>query len=195
MRPGAEPRRALPLRRAAGRGLLGARVRARRLGREHARVQLLLPAPVHTFSLSDSRNWFALAVFVVTAVVVSELAARSRRRARESALLAEIATSLLEHGTVARELERIAAEAARALQVEQARITLGERAQPDGRTRSRPASGASARSSWSGAAGERAAARRRLLPGARLAARGRDRPRAARSARRSRPRRCAGATR
>src|SRR5436190_9115160 len=47
---------------------------------------LFLP-PLYTFTLADSRNWFALAVFLVTAVVVSELAARSRRRARESALL------------------------------------------------------------------------------------------------------------
>ena len=37
--------------------------------------------PVHTFTLSDSRNWFALAVYVVTAVVVSVLAASARRRA------------------------------------------------------------------------------------------------------------------
>jgi two-component system sensor histidine kinase KdpD len=81
--------------------------------------------PVYTFTLADSQNWFALLVFVVTAVVVSELATRSRRRARESALLAQIATSLLEHGGVTAELERIAAEAAGALQVEQARIELG----------------------------------------------------------------------
>src|SRR4051794_16536597 len=39
--------------------------------------------PVHTFTITDSKNWLALAVFVVVAVVVSELAARSRRRARE----------------------------------------------------------------------------------------------------------------
>jgi two-component system sensor histidine kinase KdpD len=81
--------------------------------------------PLYTFTLADSRNWFALLVFVVTAVVVSELAARSRREARESALLARIATSLLEHGSVSAELERIAAEAAQALQVERARIELG----------------------------------------------------------------------
>jgi len=81
--------------------------------------------PLYTFTLADSQNWFALLVFVVTAVVVSELATRSRRRARESALLGQIATSLLEHGGVTAELERIAAEAARALQVEQARIELG----------------------------------------------------------------------
>jgi two-component system sensor histidine kinase KdpD len=85
----------------------------------------MLP-PLYTFTLSDSRNWFALAVFLVTAVVVSELAAGLRRRARESALLAEIATSLLERGQVSGELARIASEAARALQVERAEITPGE---------------------------------------------------------------------
>jgi two-component system, OmpR family, sensor histidine kinase KdpD len=86
--------------------------------------------PLYTLTLQDSRNWFALAVFLVTAVVVSDLAARSRRQARESALLAEIATSLLKRGEVSDELERIAAEAARALQVERARIDLEERPSP-----------------------------------------------------------------
>src|SRR5579872_2996580 len=66
--------------------------------------------PLYTFTLADSRNWFALAVFVFTAIVVSDLAARSRRRAREASLLAEIATSLLERGTVGGELDRISAE-------------------------------------------------------------------------------------
>ena len=84
--------------------------------------------PLYTLTLQDSRNWFALAVFVVTAIVVSELAARTRRQARESALLAEIATSLLRRGDVSGELERIADEAARALQVEQARIELNDQA-------------------------------------------------------------------
>ena len=52
--------------------------------------------------MHDSANWFALAVYSVTALVVSELAARSRRRAadaeqreREASLLAEIAGRLL----------------------------------------------------------------------------------------------------
>jgi two-component system, OmpR family, sensor histidine kinase KdpD len=85
---------------------------------------LFLP-PLYTFTLADSRNWFALLVFLITAVVVSQLATRSRRQARESALLARIATSLLEHGSVSDELERIAAEAAQALQVEGAAIELG----------------------------------------------------------------------
>src|SRR3954468_11313190 len=37
--------------------------------------------PRHTFALSDGANWFALAVYLVTAIVVSGLAARARRRA------------------------------------------------------------------------------------------------------------------
>ena len=46
--------------------------------------------PLYTLTLQDTRNWFALLVFLVTAVVVSELATRSRRRAEEAeaALLA-----------------------------------------------------------------------------------------------------------
>jgi two-component system sensor histidine kinase KdpD len=82
--------------------------------------------PLYTLTLADSRNWFALTAFVVTSVVVSELAAAQRRRARESALLAEIATSLLERGDVTAQLDRIGAESARALQVERATITLGD---------------------------------------------------------------------
>ena len=63
-----------------------------------------------------SENWFALAVYSVTAVVVSELAARARRRAadaeqreREAALLADIATHLL----AGRDLEEELAETRR----------------------------------------------------------------------------------
>ncbi len=81
--------------------------------------------PTHTFTLRDSRNWLALGVFVVTSVVVSELAARSRRRADEAALLAEIAGLLLEHGDVRGDLDRIATQMAGALQAERATIELG----------------------------------------------------------------------
>ena len=62
--------------------------------------------PVHSLTLNDSRNWLALAVYVVTSAVVSELAARSRRRATESELLAEVARSLLERGSVSGELDQ-----------------------------------------------------------------------------------------
>jgi K+-sensing histidine kinase KdpD len=51
---------------------------------------LFLP-PTHTFRLADSENWVALAVYLVTAVSVSELAARARRRAAEAELLARAA--------------------------------------------------------------------------------------------------------
>jgi K+-sensing histidine kinase KdpD len=51
--------------------------------------------PTHTFQLSDGANWLALAVYLVTAIVVSALAASARRRAelaelreREAAALA-----------------------------------------------------------------------------------------------------------
>jgi hypothetical protein len=87
--------------------------------------------PVHTFTLADSSNWFALAVYLATAVVVSELAARSRRRAaaaeqreRESALLAELATELLRGRDLYEELGEIASRAARVLGVESAIATL-----------------------------------------------------------------------
>jgi K+-sensing histidine kinase KdpD len=40
--------------------------------------------PTHTFRLADSENWVALAVYLVTAVSVSGLAARARRRAEEA---------------------------------------------------------------------------------------------------------------
>ncbi len=59
-------------------------------------------APVHTLTLADGRNWAALAVYVVSAIIASELAARARRRAaeagqreREAALLADAAAELL----------------------------------------------------------------------------------------------------
>jgi two-component system, OmpR family, sensor histidine kinase KdpD len=59
-------------------------------------------APVHTLTLADGRNWAALAVYVVSAVIASQLAAQARRRAaeagqreRESALLADTAAELL----------------------------------------------------------------------------------------------------
>jgi two-component system sensor histidine kinase KdpD len=115
--------------------------------------------PVHTFTMADSRNWLALLVFVVTSVVVSELAARSRRRAREAALLAEIATTLLEHGTVASELEEISAEAAQALNAGHAEIALG-----DGATGGFELTAAGRRVGTIRVDGGDAGARRRVLP-------------------------------
>ena len=89
--------------------------------------------PVHTFTLSDSRNWFALAVYLVTAVVVSGLATRARRRAVEAeqrevetALLADVATSLMQGQDVAGELGQISARVAAILKADSASIVLGD---------------------------------------------------------------------
>jgi len=93
--------------------------------------------PVHTFTLADSENWFALAVYLTTAVVVSELAARARRRAasaeqreRESALLAELATELLRGRELEEELDQVASRAAAVLGVLEAKIELGPPRRP-----------------------------------------------------------------
>jgi len=92
--------------------------------------------PRHTFALRDSENWFALAVYVVTAVVVSELAARARRRAREAeqrareaALLAHVGSALLHGVGIQEKLDLIGPEVAQALGVAAAAIELGPRAQ------------------------------------------------------------------
>jgi len=89
--------------------------------------------PRHTFTLEDSTNWFALTAYSVTAVVVSELAAGSRRRAtdaeqreREAALLAEIAGHLLGGRPLEDELDWIGGRAAEVLGVERAEIELGK---------------------------------------------------------------------
>jgi GAF domain-containing protein len=54
---------------------------------------LFLP-PIHSIRVPDSRELAAMGVFLVTAVVVSELAARSRRVALESARLSEEQSAL-----------------------------------------------------------------------------------------------------
>jgi len=96
----------------------------------------LLP-PTHTFQLRDGANWLALAVFLVTAVVVSALAAHARRRRddaeqrrREADVLAEAAGDLLRGTELGAELEKLAQLTAGVLGLRAARIELG--AQPGG---------------------------------------------------------------
>src|SRR4051794_31933969 len=93
--------------------------------------------PTHTLSLREGENWFALAVFSATAIVVSELAARARRRAataeqreRESAVLAALATELLRGREIGEELDEIAGRAAGVLGVSRATIELGPGVRP-----------------------------------------------------------------
>jgi two-component system, OmpR family, sensor histidine kinase KdpD len=93
--------------------------------------------PALTFTLSGEENWLALAVYLVTGLIVAELAARARRRARvaeqrerEAALLAEAAAVLLSGAEVLDELDRVAEGAARVLLVKTARIELGSEGSP-----------------------------------------------------------------
>ncbi len=92
---------------------------------------LFLP-PVYTFTLADEENWFALAVYLVVASVVGDLAVRSRRRAaeaeqrgREEALLAEMAAAFLQSESAASELERYEPALADVLHTDGARVVLG----------------------------------------------------------------------
>jgi two-component system, OmpR family, sensor histidine kinase KdpD len=93
--------------------------------------------PVHTLTLADRENWFALAVYLVTAVVVSDLAARARRRTaeaeqreRETALLAQISTALLSGSALDEELPGVADRVADVLGADAGRIELGPRHEP-----------------------------------------------------------------
>jgi two-component system sensor histidine kinase KdpD len=88
--------------------------------------------PTHTFQLRDGANWAVLAVYLVTAVVVSALAARARRRAeiaerreREASVLAAMAGDLLAGTELAEELERVGVLTAGVLGVPHVRIALG----------------------------------------------------------------------
>jgi two-component system, OmpR family, sensor histidine kinase KdpD len=89
--------------------------------------------PTHTFQLRDGANWAVLAVYLVTAVVVSALAAAARQRSddaeqrrREADVLAEAAGDLLRGVELTAELDKLADLAADALHVDSARLELGE---------------------------------------------------------------------
>lgn len=93
--------------------------------------------PAHTLSLRDSENWVALAVYLLTAVVVSELAARARRRAadaqqreREASVLARASAALLQADDVQSQLREIANDTARALGADTGRIELDSLRRP-----------------------------------------------------------------
>ena len=94
--------------------------------------------PRHTLALRDSENWVVLAVYLVTAVVVSGLAAASRRRAaeaeqreREAALLAGVSAALLESSHVQNELREIGTRVAAVLGSGRASIELESRRRPE----------------------------------------------------------------
>jgi two-component system sensor histidine kinase KdpD len=93
--------------------------------------------PTHTLTLRESENWVALAVYLLTAIIVSELAARARRRAadaeqreREASVLARASAALLEAEEVQSQIAVIAGEVARALGADGGRIELGSLRRP-----------------------------------------------------------------
>jgi two-component system, OmpR family, sensor histidine kinase KdpD len=94
--------------------------------------------PHHTFELRESENWVALAVYLMTAIVVSELAAGARRRAsearqreREATFAADVSALLLEAGPVQDKLRRIADRAAGVLGTSGARIEVESLRRPE----------------------------------------------------------------
>jgi two-component system, OmpR family, sensor histidine kinase KdpD len=98
--------------------------------------------PVHTFRLHDAENWFALAVYLVTSVVVSWLATVSRRRTeeaeqreREAALLADVSTALLEGGDVQERLRPLSPKLAEVLHVARARVEIDSLRHAEGEER------------------------------------------------------------
>jgi two-component system sensor histidine kinase KdpD len=100
---------------------------------------LFLP-PLYSFTIRDSENWVALGVYLGTGIVVSELAARAKRRAvaaeqrqREARLLAEISTYLLEGRSLGEQLGWIAERTAEILGVREAEIVLGTPGEPKAR--------------------------------------------------------------
>jgi two-component system, OmpR family, sensor histidine kinase KdpD len=88
--------------------------------------------PTYTFTLHGGENWLVFGVYVITGLLVSDLAARARKRAREAeqrereaALLAELSATLLAGATVASQIPRIAASTARIMNVAFTSIELG----------------------------------------------------------------------
>jgi two-component system sensor histidine kinase KdpD len=92
--------------------------------------------PRHTFALRDSENWVVLAVYLITAIVASELAARGRRQAaeaeqreQEASLLADVAGRLLASGDV--QSPAVAARTAAALGARRGWIELDSVRRPE----------------------------------------------------------------
>jgi two-component system, OmpR family, sensor histidine kinase KdpD len=77
--------------------------------------------PIHTLTVGDPKEWFALALFVITAAITGQLAADQRARAREAADRAREATLMFE---IARVLGDIDLDAAMRSVTEQLRAGL-----------------------------------------------------------------------
>jgi len=105
---------------------------------------LFLP-PRHSFTLRDSENWVALAVYLAVAIVVGQLAARARRRTdeaeqrrREAELLADVSAVLLEPGDLQGKLRRVESPMATALGLPRVHLELGSLRAPTDQEAMRP---------------------------------------------------------
>jgi two-component system sensor histidine kinase KdpD len=78
--------------------------------------------PVHTLTVGDPQEWFALTLFLITAAITGQLAAALRARAREAADRAREATLMFE---IARQLGDIDLDAALRDVTERLRAGLG----------------------------------------------------------------------
>jgi two-component system, OmpR family, sensor histidine kinase KdpD len=96
--------------------------------------------PTHTFTINTSSDWAALAAFVLTAVVTSNLASRARRerdeaarRAAEARLSEQFATLVADADDMATVLPTLASQASRALGASDGVIHRGAPSPPERR--------------------------------------------------------------
>jgi two-component system sensor histidine kinase KdpD len=101
--------------------------------------------PLHTFALRESESWVSLAVYLVTAFVVSAFAARARRRAvdaeqrrGEAALLADVSSVLLEADHVQDAVPQVASLTGGVIGATHVRIELGSVRRPERGERAYP---------------------------------------------------------
>jgi two-component system, OmpR family, sensor histidine kinase KdpD len=101
--------------------------------------------PLHTLALRESESWVSLAVYLVTAFVVSAFAARSRRRAvdaeqrrGEAALLADVSSVLLEADHVQDAVPQVATLTGGVIGANHVRIELGSVRRPERGERAYP---------------------------------------------------------
>ncbi len=95
--------------------------------------------PTGRFTVADSKDWYALAVFLVSAIAASAVADRARSRIRlvelrrqEATLAAAAAVDLLGEGALRARLRTAARRVGDAVGVEDARIVEGEAPASDG---------------------------------------------------------------
>ncbi|HKV05449.1 MAG TPA: DUF4118 domain-containing protein [Candidatus Acidoferrales bacterium] len=90
--------------------------------------------PIGTFTIADPQNWVALAAFLITALIASQLATRARQKAAEASArqrdierLYSFSQGLLESRNVMELLNRIPAQIVKAFEVGAAALFLADK--------------------------------------------------------------------